>query len=65
MPFLHRPSPLASPIGSRSSVCQGEYADQKGPWETQRGQEKNKQGAVGRHITPSTVASTIKPKIDA
>ena len=53
MPFLHRPSPLASPIGSRSCVCQGEYADRKGPWERAARAGKNKQGAVGRHITPT------------
>jgi hypothetical protein len=60
MPALHRPSLLASPIGSRPSGRQGEYADRKGSWERQRGQEKNKQRAVGRHITPSTVAMTMQ-----
>ena len=64
MPSLHRRSLLATPIGSGPSVCQGEYADRKRSLGRQRGPERNKRGAVGRHITPSTVGEMVfMPKI--
>src|ERR1700681_2173989 len=64
MPFLRRRSLLATSIAQQAKRVRRRIGGLKGPRERQRGQERSKWGAVGRHFTPSTVGEMVfMPKI--